>query len=82
MAFREIVIRHADLVYASALRQARSPELARDIAPTVFTDLRRKAPALRQNSSGDSFLAPALAALECRTTVSGGGSAHLFPPRT
>lgn len=47
-AFREIVTRHADLVYASALRQARSPELARDIAQTVFADLVRKAPALGQ----------------------------------
>ena len=48
-AFREIVTRHADLVYASALRQARSPELARDIAQTVFSDLVRKAPALAQS---------------------------------
>src|SRR5690349_3679327 len=47
-AFREIVTRHADLVYASALRQVRSPELARDIAQTVFADLVRKAPALGQ----------------------------------
>ncbi len=45
-AFREIVTRHADMVYASALRQVRSPELARDIAQTVFADLVRKAPSL------------------------------------
>src|SRR5436309_8380217 len=47
-AFREIVTRHADLVYASALRQIRSPEFARDIAQTVFTDLARKAQSLGQ----------------------------------
>jgi DNA-directed RNA polymerase specialized sigma24 family protein len=46
-AFTEIVTRHADLVYASALRQVNSPELARDIAQTVFTDRARKAPISR-----------------------------------
>jgi RNA polymerase sigma factor (sigma-70 family) len=42
-AFREIVVRHTDLVYSSALRQATSPDLARDVAQSVFTDLARKA---------------------------------------
>jgi RNA polymerase sigma factor (sigma-70 family) len=42
-AFREIVTRHTDLVYSSALRQAISPDLAQDIAQSVFTDLARKA---------------------------------------
>jgi RNA polymerase sigma factor (sigma-70 family) len=42
-AFREIVLRHADLVYASALRQVICPDLARDVAQTVFMDLARKA---------------------------------------
>jgi RNA polymerase sigma factor (sigma-70 family) len=55
-AFREIVTRHADLVYASALRQARSPELARDIAQTVFADLVRKAPALGQSLAENASL--------------------------
>ena len=45
-AFREIVVRHTDLVYASALRQVGVPDLARDIAQSVFTDLARKAPSL------------------------------------
>jgi RNA polymerase sigma factor (sigma-70 family) len=45
-AFREIVARHTDLIYSSALRQAVAPDLARDVAQSVFTDLARKAPAL------------------------------------
>src|ERR1041384_6836952 len=55
-AFREIVTRHADLVYAAALRQVRSPELAQDIAQTVFTDLLRKAPSLGQTLSENASL--------------------------
>jgi len=42
-AFREIVTRHADVVYASALRQVSSPDLAHDVAQSVFVDLARKA---------------------------------------
>jgi RNA polymerase sigma factor (sigma-70 family) len=42
-SFREIVVRHTDLVYSSALRQVASPDLARDVAQSVFTDLARKA---------------------------------------
>ena len=45
-AFREIVVRHTDAVYAAALRQVLSPDLARDVAQSVFTDLARKAPSL------------------------------------
>jgi RNA polymerase sigma factor (sigma-70 family) len=41
--FREIVTRYTDLVYSAALRQVNSPELARDLAQGVFTDLARKA---------------------------------------
>jgi RNA polymerase sigma factor (sigma-70 family) len=46
IAFKEIVARHADLVYAAALRQAGSPELAREVSQQVFTDLARKASSL------------------------------------
>jgi RNA polymerase sigma factor (sigma-70 family) len=42
-AFREIVTRHTDLVYSAALRCVTSPDLAGDIAQSVFTDLARKA---------------------------------------
>src|ERR1043166_1228315 len=55
-AFGEIVSRHADVVYASALRQAGSPDLARDIAQSVFTDFARKARLLAGTLNGDASL--------------------------
>ena len=42
-AFREIVTRHTDVVYSSALRQVGSPDLAQDVAQNIFGDLARKA---------------------------------------
>lgn len=56
-AFRELVERYAGLVYAGALRQVASPDLARDIAQSVFTDLARKARLLAEQTAGDRPLA-------------------------
>ena len=42
-AFAEIVRRHLDLVHSAALRQARSPELAEEVAQAAFLDLARQA---------------------------------------
>ncbi|MBI4664578.1 MAG: hypothetical protein HY735_37780 [Verrucomicrobia bacterium] len=43
-AFRELVERHVDLVYSTALRKTGgNSHLAQDITQTVFTDLARKA---------------------------------------
>jgi RNA polymerase sigma factor (sigma-70 family) len=55
-AFSEIVRRHTDVVYASALRQAGSPDPAQDIAQSVFSDLARKARTLASTLNGEAAL--------------------------
>jgi RNA polymerase sigma factor (sigma-70 family) len=49
-AFTEIVRRHVNLVYSAALRQIRSPQLAEEVAQSVFTDLARNAGKLQPDT--------------------------------
>jgi len=49
-AFGELVDRHVNLVYSTALRRTDfDAHLAKDVAQLVFTDLARKAPSLSRN---------------------------------
>src|SRR5580765_2860341 len=49
-AFTALVRRHLDLVYCAALRQVRSPQLAEEVAQSVFTDLARNAARLNSET--------------------------------
>ncbi len=49
-AFAEIVRRYLSLVYSAALRQVRSPQLAEEVAQSVFTDLAGNAARLKPNT--------------------------------
>jgi RNA polymerase sigma factor (sigma-70 family) len=49
-AFSGLVTRHLDLVYSAALRQVRSPQLAEEVAQSVFSDLARNAARLKPDT--------------------------------
>ncbi len=69
--FAEIVRRHLNLVYSAALRQVRSPQLAEEIAQSVFADLSRNAGKLvgGGDTSSPQTLTPWLYAVTRRTAI-------------
>lgn len=64
-AFTTLVNRHVNLVYSAALRQIRSPQLAEEIAQSVFADLARNAEKLKP----DTVLTAWLYAVARRTAI-------------
>jgi len=67
-AFTEIVRRHVNLVYSAALRQIRSPQLAEEIAQSVFADLARSGTGILPVNETNS-LAPWLYSVTRRTAI-------------
>ena len=55
-AFTEVVSRHLDWVYSSALRQVRDRHLAEDVAQSVFLILSRKAEAAERSGNLGAWL--------------------------
>jgi len=64
-SFAALVNRHLNLVYSAALRQVRSPQLAEEVAQSVFTDLSRNAARLKP----DTILTAWLYQVTCRTAI-------------
>ena len=69
-AFTELVQRHVNLVHSAALRQVRSPQLAEEVAQSVFADLARDAGKICGNDhSPMNSLTPWLHAVTRRTAI-------------
>jgi RNA polymerase sigma factor (sigma-70 family) len=70
-AFTALTNRHVNLVYSAALRQVRSPQLAEEIAQSVFADLARDAAKLAGggDASSPQTLTPWLYTVTRRTTI-------------
>src|SRR5580704_10952323 len=64
-AFSELVNRHLNLVYAAALRQVRSPELAEEISLSVFNRLATHA----NNLPHDTIVTAWLYKVACNSAV-------------
>jgi RNA polymerase sigma factor (sigma-70 family) len=64
-AFTELVQRQVNLVYSAALRQVRSPQLAEEVAQSVFADLARDAAKLNP----DTILTAWLYSVARRTAI-------------
>ena len=73
-AFTTLVQRHVNLVYSAALRQVRSPQLAEEVAQSVFADLARVAatpssPFGRRDATSQTSLTPWLYTVTRRTAI-------------
>ncbi|HEY4416406.1 MAG TPA: sigma-70 family RNA polymerase sigma factor [Verrucomicrobiae bacterium] len=68
-AFAEIVRRHVNLVYSAALRQVRAPQLAEEVAQSVFTDLARSVEKFNRTTGTPPVLTAWLYAVTRRTAI-------------